>query len=85
MPETLQHIRISNHMSARDLVQALAHNKLVDEALREQRGMMICPTCEGDAVRYVSGPSWGYWGGSDVEYATCPECEGEGEVPDDDA
>lgn len=42
-----------------------------------------CPCCDGEGTRYVSGPSWGYWGGSDVEYAECPECDGIGKVESD--
>ena len=44
----------------------------------------LCPTCEGDAVRYLSGPSWGYWGGQDIEYAECPTCDGIGTIPDNE-
>ena len=44
----------------------------------------LCPTCEGDAVRYLSGPSWGYWGGQDIEYTECPTCDGIGTIPDDE-
>ena len=44
----------------------------------------LCPTCEGDAARYSSGPSWGYWGGQDIEYTECPTCDGIGTLPDDE-
>jgi len=72
-------------LTGMDYVRAVAHNKLVDYALMEQRGMKVCPTCDGDPVRYIDGPSWGYFGGQDVEYAECPTCEGTGEVEDEDA
>jgi len=35
-------------------------------------------------VRYLSGPSWGYWGGQDIEYTECPTCDGIGTIPDDE-
>lgn len=48
-------------------------------------GFVLCPLCDGDHTRYLSGPSWGYWGGSDVEYSECPTCEGVGYIADPDA
>ena len=45
---------------------------------------IICPTCDGEAAWYDSGPSWGYWGGQDIEYTECPTCDGIGTIPDDE-
>ena len=44
----------------------------------------LCPTCDGEGSRYLSGPSWGYWGGQDIEYSECPTCDGIGTIPDDE-
>lgn len=46
---------------------------------------VTCPCCDGHPHQYLSGPSWGYWGGQDAEYAECPECDGLGMVEQDAA
>lgn len=46
---------------------------------------VTCPCCDGEGSRYLSGPTWGRWGGSDTEYVECPACDGQGTVHQDDA